>query len=792
MRFSRSNVLFPVVFLTGASLLIVEVVATRILSPYFGNTIYTFSSVIGVILAALSLGYYVGGRFSDRHPELYWFYGIIYASGLSVFSLEFLALVFLPIIGYRLSIVTGPLVSALVLFTLPSFLLGTLSPFAITLLKGRRARAGVGTVSGNVFFWSTLGSIFGSLAAGFVLIPRFGVQQISLTVGVLLSTLGMAGLYQAGIDRKILVKLGLVVALLVTLLVSLLGSQTPAKAIYDRDGVYEKITIYDDEQDGKTARFLQQDRSSSGAMFIGSGDLVYDYTKYYVLYRILKPDVHRALALGGGAYSVPKALLQELPEATIDVVEIEPSLFDLAKQFFSVPENPRLKNHIQDGRRFLHDSNEQYDLIFSDVYYSLSSAPAHFTTVEFFSLAKDKLSEGGVFIANFIGSLSRQKPAFLLSEIKTFRTVFPNSYFFAVEAAGSLTPQNVIFVGINGDKNLDFNDPLITKNDQPIIRGLAEQLIDVSRFGLSDYPLFSDNYSPVEFFISTVLKKLQEFPQDRFDGNEALAVVSQQLGFGPRFISSEGHERVQRFLVSEMEVLAHQTALQQWSRVDAEGKKQQLTNIVGRFYPEKKPRIILGTHFDSKRFADLDKNNPQLPVPGANDSASGTAVLVEIARELANSNRVPNLGVDIVFFDGEEGEEDLTKTSWEPLGSSYFAQHLEELYSEGNPELAIVVDMVCDKNLTIYKERSSAANAPKPVDEFWRIARSNYPLFFLDEVKYETRDDHTPLVEAGIPSFLVIDFDYPAFHTSEDTIDKCSTESLEAVGDSLIKYLYSL
>ena len=167
-----------VVFLTGACVLIVEVVATRILSPYYGNTIFTVSSVIGIVLAALSVGYYFGGKLADNYPTEKFFYSIILASGFSVILLHLLMLFLLPMLGYGLSITAGPLVSATLLFFLPSLLLGTLSPFAIKLQGQHFPEKGIGTITGEIFFWSTLGSIFGSLFAGFVLIPQFGINQI--------------------------------------------------------------------------------------------------------------------------------------------------------------------------------------------------------------------------------------------------------------------------------------------------------------------------------------------------------------------------------------------------------------------------------------------------------------------------------------------------------------------------------------------------------------------------------------------------------------------------------------
>jgi len=245
-------------------------------------------------------------------------------------------------------------------------------------------------------------------------------------------------------------------------------------------------------------------------MFLDSDDptdLVYDYTKYYSVYKVFKPDVQNALVMGGGAYSIPKVLLAELPNAAVDVSEIEPSLFNLAKEYFGVKDNSRLQNYIEDGRRLLRDSDKKYDLIFSDVYYSLFSIPAHFTTQEFFTIAKERLADNGVFIANLIGDLSRQQPSLVMSEIKTFQSVFPNSYFFAVESPEKTTLQNIILVGYTGSKKIDLSAAALLQNTNPIIRSLQNKAIDVDKFDLSPYQILTDNFSPVEYLTAKVLQR---------------------------------------------------------------------------------------------------------------------------------------------------------------------------------------------------------------------------------------------------------------------------------------------
>ena len=781
-----------VVFITGACVLIIEIVATRILSPYFGNTIFTISSVIGIVLAALSIGYYYGGKLADKSASAQVFYTIILASGVSVVVLHILSIILLPVLGYKLSLTSGPIVTAIVLFFAPAALLGMLSPFAIKLQVMRFPKMGIGEVTGGIFFWSTVGSIFGSLFAGFVLIPRFGIDAIVLGVALTLGLLGLFPLLRYRAPKKTLYSFVLLLVGGVVIVASLLAD-TDENIVYRQDGVYEKITIYDGELKGRATRFFQQDRSKSGAMYLDSDELVLGYTKYYALYKLFTPDPEQVLVIGGGAYSIPKALLNDLPQVKVDVSEIEPSLHDLAIKYFNVPETDRLNSYVEDGRRFLFDSDKSYDYIFSDVYYSLYSIPAHFTTVEFFEIAKEKLNKDGIFIASLIGDLSRKEPSFIMSEIKTFQSVFPNSYFFAVDSPAKIGPQLFIFLGYKSDTVLDFSDESERGHEDEIIRSLADHLIDMNRFELSVYTALSDNYAPVEYFTARMIERNFNKPK-LLDGEEMMALIAQQLRYGPRHLSAEGHAKVIDFIQAEMDALVDEVVEQSWQHTSPDGVAYELTNIIGRLNPALKQRIILATHFDSKKFADRDSSNPAGPVPGANDSASGVAALIEMARVIANMPQKPSIGIDFVFFDGEEGEETQGSdyTHWIPLGSTHFANTIDEIYPVNKPLLAVVLDMVCDKELRIYKETSSLKNAPKVVADIWKIGQSVDASVFSNEAGPYINDDHTSLSNAGIPGVLIMDPVYPAFHTTRDTLDKCSPQSLETVVKTVLGYVYNI
>lgn len=792
----RHAVLPAVVFLTGACVLVIEVAATRVLSPYFGNTIYSYSSILGVVLAALSIGYYFGGRLADKRPSPKLFYGIIAAGGASVLLLHLLTITLLPWLSRHLSIISGPLVSSLALFLLPAILLGTLSPFAIKLQQTAASEKGIGTIAGEMFFWSTLGSIAGSLSTGFILTPLFGVDAIILGTGVFLITLGLLPLMLLNKGRRFraISSAALVIAMILAIQAPTAAGILAARqgVLYSQDGVYERLLVYDGEFKGRPARYFQQDRSNSGAMYLDSDELVYEYTKYYSLYKLTNPDVRDALVIGGGAYSIPKAIMKDLPQAKVTVSEIEPSLYDLGKKYFNVKDSPKLINSTEDGRRLLANSPSGYDLIFSDVYYSLYSIPHHFTTQEFFRLAHDRLNDDGIFIANLIGTMDRDKPSLFLSEMRTFQTAFPNSYFFAARSPYASGTQNIMFVGIKGDKKLDLTSPEITGSSDAVIRNLAAKAVDPARFNLKEHAILTDNYSPVEHFTAPLLARRHDGSQP--DGQAMMELIRQQLAYGPRHVGAPGHEDLARFIEAEARSISPATSVQKWREKDTDGKEYGLKNIVMRLQPDNPRRIILGAHYDSKRTANLDPKDKQAAMPGANDAGSGVAVLLETAKVLAASDEQLPVGIDFVFFDAEEGLPNLGTESggWRPVGSQYFAANLSQYYPERLAEGGVVVDMVCDKDLGIHQDLASLQYAPSQTRKFWEIGNRITPGAFLPDNGLTISDDHTALNEAGIPSFDVIDFDYPPFHTTGDTLDKCSPDSLTTVSRTVLEYLRSI
>ncbi|MBI5476934.1 MAG: M28 family peptidase [Ignavibacteriales bacterium] len=241
-----------------------------------------------------------------------------------------------------------------------------------------------------------------------------------------------------------------------------------------------------------------------------------------------------------------------------------------------------------------------------------------------------------------------------------------------------------------------------------------------------------------------------------------------------------------------MKQYADYVELQTFTHNGYDGKMLKMTNIFSSFNRQSNIRILLLAHWDSRPRSDQDPDPAKRnkPVLGANDGASGVAVLMEISRLLKSSR--PNIGVDILFTDGEDyGLEGDTKNYL--LGARYFAKNLPKNYK---PVFGVLLDMVGDAELELKKERYSIGYAPNVVDRIWATGRDLGITQFSDEIQNWITDDHLPLNDAGIPTINIIDFAYPDdsnryWHTSEDTPNKCSPESLEAVGKVLLHLIYN-
>jgi len=253
----------------------------------------------------------------------------------------------------------------------------------------------------------------------------------------------------------------------------------------------------------------------------------------------------------------------------------------------------------------------------------------------------------------------------------------------------------------------------------------------------------------------------------KFDGKIAFEHVEAQMKLGPRPTGSAAWQTTGDYIIAQLKRFKWTTEEQHF---DYRGTG--IRNIIGR--KGKGPAMILGAHYDTRRRADQDKVTPTALVPGADDGASGVAVLLELARSL-DASKLRNQ-VWLAFFDAEDNG-DLDGWEW-TVGSRYMAQHLTL-----KPEAVIVVDMVGDADQQIYYDRNSNTQWNERI---WKTAAQlGYDKYLIPHPKWAMFDDHTPFAQQGIPAVDIIDFDYPYWHTTADTSDKLSPDSLERVGRTL-------
>jgi hypothetical protein len=263
-----------------------------------------------------------------------------------------------------------------------------------------------------------------------------------------------------------------------------------------------------------------------------------------------------------------------------------------------------------------------------------------------------------------------------------------------------------------------------------------------------------------------------------FNGQRALRDVEYQVSLGPRIPGSSAHEKTVDWIRGELDQAGWRVEV--WETIY---KGQRVQNVIGS-YGSGLPWVIVGAHYDSRLISDQDPVTDfrSTPVPGANDGASGVAVLLELARVLTVDRDEDAGQIGLVFFDAEDNGG---IPGWEwIMGSNAFVAELD-----GDPDAVVIVDMIGDADLNIYKEGYSD---PGLTDEIWsQAAELGYDAYFIEQYGYHMLDDHKPFLDAGIPTVLLIDFDYPYWHTLEDTPDKVSAKSLQIVGKTVQTWLRS-
>jgi spermidine synthase len=428
--------IYVTAFVTGAIVMSFEMLGSRYLNPYFGSGIYTWASLISTVLAALTVGYFVGGWLADRQPSATVLggtvaIGSIYLLLLPLFSQALLELVLAGFDDVR----TGSLAAAMAVMFFPVTFLGMYSPFAIRLLLQSPQRSGM--VSGTVYGISTAGSIVGTLGTTFFLIPTMGSRAITLTLGAagVLAALALAA-SRLLLRRQALAAGALVGALLATLTGSraddLVDEKIRTDMLARKDGQIAHIeTEYNDIYITKRRTELMMSFQLRGWDYTESitnlkdpDDLPLKYTRNMTLGLIYPEEPKRVLMIGLGGGSISTYLGRHVPDLPVDTVEIDPGVVTAAKNYFGIRETERVRYLEGDGRVFLNRNKQLYDVILVDAFHG-GYVPFHLLTKEFYTLVKQRLTPNGAAAFNV-----HDGTKLYASTLMTLAAVFPSVHLY--------------------------------------------------------------------------------------------------------------------------------------------------------------------------------------------------------------------------------------------------------------------------------------------------------------------------------------------------------------------------
>ncbi len=490
------------VFLCGAVIMVLELTGSRVLAPYLGTSIVVWTSLIGVVLGSLSLGYWWGGRLADRRPEPRLLSRIILLSAVATLLLAALKGVVLAWLQNKSGIHTTTLASTVALFAPVSVLLGMVSPFAVRLRMQDAAASG--RTAGNLYALSTLGSIAGTFGAGFWLTATLGTTNILLCMAgvlVLASVLVHRGEWGLKVGAAAFV-------LLMTAILGLYDAHLrAAMGVHDIDTPYQRVLVYttNDRYTGRLIRVLATgpEGVQSAAYADEPAALAVPYTRYYRLAAHFRPGAQRMLMLGGGGLSFPKYLVahpEEFPGASLDVVEIDPGMTEAAREFLGFADSPAVRLHHDDARRFLSQATAGgYQVALVDVFTSHLAVPFHLTTVETLRDLSAALDPDGVVLVNCISPAEGPKSAFYRALLATYRQVFPRVESFLVQEPDRPEQlQNIVLAAFKNPESarLQSSDSKLG----PELGALLASRRD-PRPGQSDPPALTDDFAPVDHYL---------------------------------------------------------------------------------------------------------------------------------------------------------------------------------------------------------------------------------------------------------------------------------------------------
>ncbi|UIO99498.1 fused MFS/spermidine synthase [Halobaculum sp. CBA1158] len=509
LRLSRPEV---AVFVSGVASMGLEILAGRMIAPQFGSSIYTWGTIIGVFLAALSYGYHRGGkqaadRATNGRMARVFLLTAAYVAGLILVG----DLLLRSTAGFPLPSRVASLPAVTLLFGPPTYLLGFISPYAAELSE----KSGLGEASGHVYMLGTVGSIVGAFATTYFLIPSLGIDQIALVFGGISIAAAVAVGRPIGRDRATVT--GFVVLLLVaSAATGAAGLTVEGQVVHQTQTPYQNLRVVDL---GDTRTLYLGGQRHSAMDLEEPNRHVFDYTRYFHLPLLFAEDadeIDRVLFVGGGGFTGPKRFVDDYEDVTVDVAEIDPEVVSAAKEYFRVEESQRLRIHNQGGRQFLQETDRTYDLIVMDAYQK-DKVPFELTTREFMRLASSRLDDDGILFANVISAESGPASQFYRAEYRTIDGVFAQTYAFPT--VGGSVVQNIEVIATKNDTRIGEAE-LLARNDR---RDIGIDLDDeIETYAdpppTDDVPVLRDDRAPVDSLLDPMVGQryvIQEANDDR-------------------------------------------------------------------------------------------------------------------------------------------------------------------------------------------------------------------------------------------------------------------------------------
>ena len=443
---------YILIFSVNAIGMILELVASRLLSPYFGVTQDVWTVVIGIILLSGSIGNILGGKLTELKKQ-----DILIALAGTVFLIPYLSdFVLILMKSATQSLRIGAFVSAALLFFIPSALSGMLTPKLLS--ENTNTLDQIGETSGIYYAVMTLGGLFGTFAGGFLFIPVMGSVNILKVMGAICVILA----FFCAEDQKELFK-ATVVGVLIAVFCFVMGKGGVHKPnmIYEADSEYAHIVVWESpDQENETIRFLQTGEQNAymSATYTAENKRNKLHTEYIKTITEALPasPTLNILMCGGGGYSFPKWFLanEEMEDCSLDVVELDEKIYDAASTYFFLeeavqqydPEHKRFHNYINDGRIFIEGKDNTYDVIINDAFAGGGVPARTLTTKEFCEEVYDALTDDGYYIVNVIGALEGRHSMFLQAEYKTLKSVFENAAILQVQDVPASQTANYIVV----------------------------------------------------------------------------------------------------------------------------------------------------------------------------------------------------------------------------------------------------------------------------------------------------------------------------------------------------------